>query len=311
MRRLVETVTRAAPLDTPVVVEGPTGSGKELVAELLHTGSGRHGEFVAVNAASVPESLADSELFGVVRGAFTGAGSDRRGLIGAADGGTLFLDEAADLPLSVQTKLLRVLDSGLLRPVGGQALRRARFRLVVSVQVSPRSLVADGRWREDFYYRVAGLHIQVPALSARASDISILARHFLGEHGLTIADPDRWAELEALEWPGNVRQLRRAVERAIFDAAGAAVAVADLLEAVREETRLRAVRPAPEPAASHPSATLTDAIRDYITSVLSEVSGDTRAAARMLGLSRSQLYRKMQALGIRPRPLGAVANTRS
>jgi DNA-binding NtrC family response regulator len=315
MRKLAETIRRAAPLDTPVIIEGPTGSGKERVAELLHDLSGRGGKFIAVNVASLSDSIADSELFGALRGSYTGADADRRGLVTAAANGTLFLDEAADLSTAVQAKLLRVLDNGMLRPVGGAAPTRIRFRLVVSLQSPAVDLVVAGRWRSDFYYRAAGLLIRVPPLEARRSDIPLLIGAFLQEHGLTAEWGESWAEVLAYPWPGNVRQLRRAVERAAFECSGSSVTAAALHRAVQVEDRLD-LRVPTSPSQSQPGpeppTTLRDAIRDYITSVLTGMNGDTREAARALGLSRSQLYRKMEAFGIRYQERGGgVADLRT
>lgn len=294
MLSLADQIRRAAPLEVPVIIQGPTGAGKEHVAEALHSLSGRRGQFVPVNVASLSEAMADSELFGATRGAYTGASADRSGLVATAADGTLFLDEAADLALPVQAKLLRVLDSGVLRPVGATAGRQVKFRLVISVQEPAGKLVASGRWRADFYYRVAGLVIGVPALAHHPSDVPLLVRHFAKARGLSIAEDQNWNELMKYPWPGNVRQLRRAVERAAFDSVGPVVTAEAVLSAVRHEDAERDVTPVELSA----TGTLRDAARSHIRSVLASTNGDTRTAAVVLGLSRSQLYRKMQALGV-------------
>lgn len=183
MHRLRAEIAQAALVDAPVVIEGKTGSGKEVAVELLHQRSGRAGQLVAVNVAALPEQLIESELFGSVRGAFTGAHADRPGLIEGAAEGTLFLDEAAELPLMLQVKLLRALEGGVIRRVGATRDTRIRFRLVLSSQEPPGSLVSAGKWRSDFYYRVAGIHLRVPALAEHVSDVPLLIDHFLAQLG--------------------------------------------------------------------------------------------------------------------------------
>lgn len=296
MRRLAEVVRRAAPLDTPVIVHGPTGAGKEHVAESLHRLSGRRGALVPVNVASLSESIADSELFGAMRGAYTGASADRPGLIAAAAEGTLLLDEAADLPVLVQAKLLRALDNGTLRPVGAATDRRVRFRLVLCIQDSAQELVASGRWRPDFYYRVAGLVVRVPPLAERVSDIPLLVQYFAAQHGLPIQADADWERVMHYSWPGNVRQLRRAVDRAVFQAPGEPVEPVAILEALADDL---VVAGSGVERQCVPPTTLRDAERNHIATMLAQTAGDVAAAAMLLGLSRSQLYRKLQRFGLR------------
>ncbi len=295
MLRLFDQVQRAAPLESPVLVHGPTGAGKEHVAEALHTMSGRRGRFVAVNVASLPEAIADSELFGAVRGAYTGATADRGGLVASAANGTLFLDEAADLPIAVQVKLLRLLDSGVCRAVGATTARPVNFRLVLSAQLPSRDLLGTGRWRPDFYYRAAGLLLRVPPLRERVSDVPALVNHLLDHAGRPRFEPQACAPLMSHPWPGNVRQLKRAVERAIFDACGGPVTIEAIVSAA-DDAGSRDVSPDTPPPGRR-AASLREVERGHIESVLLSTDGDARTAAGILGLSRSQLYRRLQALG--------------
>jgi DNA-binding NtrC family response regulator len=302
---LLDSIRRAAPLDAPVLIHGATGVGKELVAERLHTLSGRRGGLVSINVAGLPEALVESELFGAVRGAYTGAASDRRGLVETSAGGTLYLDEAADLSLAVQAKLLRVLETGQVRPVGAAFDRHVRFRLVVSLQQDARTLVASGRWREDFFYRVAGICLHVPRLAERSSDIPALVRHFLAQIGRPAVDESDCAPLLRHHWPGNVRELRRVVERAAFLAGDEGIGAEHLHRALGVLVEAQA-RPAGVPAdvafapADGAPRTLREMERAHIEATLAEVAGNTKAAARLLGLSLSQLYRRFAAHEIVP-----------
>ena len=296
MERLRSDLERAAALDLSVLLQGPTGSGKELAAELVHDLSARKGPLVPVNVASLPELLAEGELFGVRRGAYTGAVSDRAGLIERAAGGTLYLDETGDLSRSLQAKLLRVLDHGMVRRLGAGFDTPVDFRLVLSVQHPAHELVDNGRWRSDFFYRVASIVVDVPALRERATDIPLLVNHFLGLMGRGPLARGRLEPLLSLEWEGNVRQLRRVVERAVFVAGAEPVTPDQILTAARSFRQGCTIAPPGTPQ----NRTLRDAERDHIAVVLRETGFDTTAAAAILGLSRSQLYRRMEAAGIQP-----------
>jgi two-component system, NtrC family, response regulator HydG len=296
MLALYDDIRHAAPQRAPLVIEGPTGSGKELVARAVHELSGCKGSLVAVNLGEIAEQLVESELYGAVKGAYTGAVADRRGLIEAAAHGTLFLDEAGDLPLSLQSKLLRVLETECIRRVGGTTETATAFRLVVSIQRPASELAADGRWRTDFYYRVAGLRLKVPALADRRSDIPLLAKHFV--RGLEATMPSDY-DLDALQthdWPGNVRELRRVVERALHSARGRPLRGEDLCAAIEIIQPARALdvlseRPLRE--------SLQEAERRHIEQVLTRTNGDWRAATALLGVSKSTFYRRLEALGLR------------
>lgn len=293
MLALFDEVHAAASLDAPVLIEGETGTGKELVAQALHELSARRGRLVAVNAAELAEPLAEAELFGAVRGAYTGAVTSRPGLIRSADGGTLFLDEACDLPLSLQAKLLRVLEGGRVRQVGSEVDRPVRFRLVMSVQRPVWELVATGRWRQDFFYRVAGIVLRTPRLSDRKSDIPALASHLLAGLGAGELPEELADRLAAHRWSGNVRELKRVLERIIHRAWGRPIAAKDVDQALQEERSN-----APHVDRRAVSRTLRDVERHHIELTLDEVGGDWQAAALVLGLSRSAFYRRLEELDI-------------
>ena len=283
MQALYESIVRFAQTSLPVIVTGETGTGKECVARALHDVSGWPGQFVAINVAALPDGLAECELFGSMRGAFTGA-TDRAGLIQKADRGTLVLDEAADLSHTIQVKLLRVLEDGRVRRVGGTDERPTRFRLVVTTQRDPGALCEEGHWRRDFYFRVSGAVLRVPPLAERASDIPLLAAHFANVQGAPLAEPVM-AWLASRPWPGNVRELRYAVERAANDE------LLDLSPPVSES------RPA-----GGVSCTSTEELRSieavvaaHIRVVLAACAGNKQRAAVILGLSPSQVYRRLQA----------------
>ena len=295
MLRLFDSIRRAAPLNAPVIIQGPTGSGKELVAQALHALSGRRGSVVAVNVGAIPEALAEGELFGVARGAYTGAVRDRRGLIEAANGGTLFLDEGAELSIQMQIRLLRALEYGTFRPVGCSTDRHVNVRLVVSVQESVSELVGSKRWREDFFYRVTGLVLSVPALIDRPTDISLLVDHWLEHLGLAPLAGLGCQELAAYEWPGNIRELQRAVERAVFEVRDRPVAARDILEAA-----LLSAASAGRKREPVPSAHLRDIEKDHIQAVLRDAGYNTKQAAIRLGIPLRQLYRRFKTLGITP-----------
>jgi DNA-binding NtrC family response regulator len=296
MLALFEELRSAAPLVSPVLIEGETGTGKELVAQALHVLSKRKGKLVVVNVAELAEPLAEAELFGVARGAYTGAAASRPGLIMAADQGTLFLDEAGDLPPALQLKLLRVLEGGRIRHVGAEAERPVVFRLLLSVRQTARDLLAAGRWRPDFYYRVAGIAIRTPLLAERRSDVPALANHFLAELGASPLPVEELADLRRHAWPGNVRELRRVVERALHHARGRGVVAEDLRRALGAENGTGS-----EAERRSGSRTLRDMERRHIEATLASVAGNWEAAAEELGLSRSAFYRRLEALNI-PRP---------
>ncbi len=296
MERVRDQIKDVAGSDATLLLLGESGTGKELVARAVHAKSGRRGApFVAVNCAAIPEGLLESELFGHERGAFTGATQKRTGLFVAATGGTLFLDEVGDLPPAVQAKLLRVLQDRTVRSVGGREEIHVDLRLISATNRDLAALLADGRFREDLYYRLAVIPIRLPSLRERPEDIPLLARHFLaraaGALSKTIEgfDDAAMAWLTTHGWPGNVRELENVVERAATLARGPVVTLADL----RIEFAALVGRDVP----SH--STLAELERAYVRRVLEQTAGDKPAAARILGISVRTLQRKYPDLGSR------------
>jgi DNA-binding NtrC family response regulator len=278
------------PADATVLIEGETGTGKEVTARALHAESSRAaGPFVAVNCAALPADLFESELFGSLRGAFTGASHTRPGLFDAARGGTLLLDEIGELPRGAQAKLLRVLESGSYRPLGAVREKPAEARVLAATNRDLARLCASGEFRLDLYYRVAVLRIQLPPLRERRADIPGLVEHFLARAGRlpkTIA-PEAMAQLLAHVWPGNVRELRSVVERTLLRASGPVIDAFELEEPI--ETTPRAAAPALGPAES--------------LRVLLEHSGRLADAATALGVSPRTLQRRLRAGGFSARTL--------
>ena len=304
--RLREQIAMAAPTNGRVLIHGENGTGKELVARSIHAQSRRSaGPFVEVNCAAIPDELLESELFGHVRGAFTGAVSDRRGKFEAADGGTLFLDEIGDMSLKSQAKVLRVLQEQVVEPVGGRVGVEVDVRVVAATNKSLQEEIQAGRFRDDLFYRLNVVPIFVPPLRDRREDIDLLSKHFLGryasEYGrrAKTVDPLALATLQKYRWPGNVRELRNVIERVVIMVPGPIVTAPDLgfLETSQRH-------PAAQSGQAQRPVRLQDARdqfeRDYILQVLTEQRGNITHAAGALGLERSNLYRKMRAFGIRP-----------
>lgn len=289
-------ITCAAVMRTPVLVEGPTGVGKELVVQRLYRESGLSGKLVPMNAAAVPESLAEAELFGAVRGAYTGLAQTRSGHVHDARGGMLFLDEAGDLPLTLQAKLLRVLESGEVGRLGSLSTERVDFRLVVSVQESPGRLVQAGRWRADFRYRVCGIRLRVPPLQARMSDVPLLAAHFAAAANLQFLHEASLAPLQDFTWPGNVRQLRQVIERAGFLAAPGPITSRAIAASLASEADSEAEERLPD--RGRPAA-------QELRELLGEHQERVSRVADHLRVCRGTVYRWMREYGLRPRRAGA------
>ena len=307
IEQLRQQIAMAAPTNGRVLVFGENGTGKEMVARMVHALSRRHsGPFIEVNCAAIPEELIESELFGHVRGAFTGAVSDRRGKFEAADGGTIFLDEIGDMSLKTQAKVLRVLQEQVVEPVGSTQRIKVDARVIAATNKDLPSAIRSGEFREDLYFRLAVIPIFVPPLRDRAEDIPVLAEHFMAafaqEYGRRPKGfaPGAMALLLRYAWPGNVRELRNLIERLVIMAPGDTIEVGDLafLEAAAGST------PAPAPPDTTPLVALHEARdrfeRDYILRALAEQHGNMSRTAEVLGVERSNLYRKMRAFGIAP-----------
>ena len=282
MQQVVGIATQVAHADVPVVITGPNGAGKEKIADIIHANSAcKAGPYVKVNMGALPAELVESELFGAEAGAYTGAQKARAGRFEAADGGTLFLDEIGNLPLAGQVKLLRVLQTGEFERLGSTQTRRVKVRVVTATNSDLRAAIAEGRFREDLFYRLNVIELHVPPLGERREDVLPLARAFLGErHTLS---PQAERALLDHSWSGNVRELQNCMRRAALLAEGVAVDVEALGLPV---TRTAAATPVAEPS------------REDIESVLRRHGGVIAAAAQELGLSRQALYRRMEKFGI-------------
>jgi DNA-binding NtrC family response regulator len=284
IRELRALIARVAPLQLPVLIEGPTGSGKELVAEALHALSGRRGRFVALNVCALPDTMFEAALFGHVRGAFTGALADSPGYFAEADGGTLFLDEIGGLDSSLQPKLLRAIETGCYRSVGARVDRRSELRVVAASNQPIHELVGAGRFRADLAHRLSGVILTVRPLHERLEDIPALVRHFAAGVDLVITEA-AMRQLQGHDWPGNVRELRNVIERAIAFADSATIHSTDIVAAMQRHTR--AMR-----------ATPSDLERKQLLDALEASAWDTVSAAARLEVHRATVYRRMQRLGI-------------
>jgi len=285
--RATELARRFAPGDAPILLVGPTGTGKDLLAQHIHEWSGRSGEMVDVNCAAIPESLVESTLFGHRRGAFSGAVEGSVGLLEHADGGTLFLDELCSLALGAQAKLLRVLETGVVRRVGETATRPARFRLVCAVQERLEGRVRAGTFRMDLLQRVGGIVISLPALAERGRDLVLLARHFAAERGCDLSS-EAACRLALHTWPGNVRELKAAVGRACWLSRQTLLSV----ETVEEALGCGADLGVGQQASAGPA---------WLARVLAvcEAHGwHGGRAAEALGVHRTTLYRRLRSEGV-------------
>jgi len=298
LRELRERVAQLATSDVTVLISGETGTGKELVANLLHTnGAGRSGSFVVVGCSTIPASLAESELFGHVKGAFSGAVAAHTGLVRAAHGGTLFLDDVGSLSLDLQAKLLRVLQQRSVRPIGSTQEVAADFRLIASTSVNLADLVEKGAFREDLYYRLAVVEVSVPPLREREHDALLLAEVFLHEASLRAGKTVRALStaaaraLLAYRWPGNVRELKNALDYAVTVAEFDHLSESDLPEAVHARRNYSGDTRADDPRWSAVE-------RQHIEAVLRSVDGNRARAARLLGIDRRTLHRKLDRLAI-------------
>jgi DNA-binding NtrC family response regulator len=299
MQQVVRTVERLAPSDATVLITGESGTGKEVISDLIHALSPRSkGKIVKINCAAIPRELIESELFGSVKGAFTGANSDRDGYFRQADGGTLFLDEISEMPIDVQSKLLRVLQDQEVRPVGSKSSYKTNCRIVAATNRNPEDAIKDGKLREDLFYRISALSVYLPPLRERRDDIMPLANSFLkrfsaqANRDIRGFKQDAIERLTAFDWPGNIRQLQNEIQRAVLLSEGDEVAAADL--------SITDVRVSASPNAdSDTSFTLLEGVeRNAIVSTLKETNGNKLETAKRLGIGRQTLYNKIKAYGI-------------
>lgn len=289
MVEIYKTVSRVAPTDATVVIEGETGTGKELVARMIHRFSRRGNHpFVPVDCASIAPSLLESELFGAMRGAFTGADRDRQGVFEAAHRGTVFLDEIGDIELNFQVKLLRFLQEREIRPVGASRSKEVDVRVLAATNRDLQRLVDDGKFREDLWFRLNVVRIVLPPLRDRRADIPLLARFFVNKYNgrynreLKLMDSGLRA-LQEHTWPGNVRQLQHVVERLVV--------LADRVDGASVQEGLTAME-----AREKPVDTLAEAEEDQIRRVLAATAGNKSKAAQILGIERKTLYRKLERM---------------
>lgn len=301
MRNVRDLVTRVGETDASVLITGESGTGKELVARAIHQASSRRkGPFVAINCAAVPQALLESELFGHARGAFTDAKSARTGLFVQANNGTLFLDEIGELPIEMQPKLLRALQERKVRPVGENTEVSFDARIVATTNRDLESEVHDKRFREDLYYRINVVRIEVPPLRERGSDVLLLAQHFVkrfsaaaNKHVIGISTPAA-EKLMAYDWPGNVRELENCIERAVALTRFDNITVEDLPEKIRDYRASRLVVSADNPTEL---ITMAELEKRYMFRVLAFVNGNKSRAAEILGFDRRTLYRKLERYG--------------
>ena len=308
MAHLREQVALAAPTNGRVLILGDNGTGKELVARTIHyTSRRKSGPFVEVNCAAIPEELIESELFGHVRGAFTGAVADKPGRFEQASGGTIFLDEIADMSLKTQAKVLRVLQEQVMERVGGTQRIKVDVRVLAATNKDLTGEIRAGRFREDLYFRLNVIPIFVPALRDRQQDIPLLAEHFMallaaeyGRRPKRLA-PEAAARLQQYAWPGNVRELRNVIERLIIMVGGDTITAQDLGFLGRDGAE-SAPAPAGQPGPLRPLSEARDEFeKEYILQTLAAQQGNMSRTAEVLGVERSNLYKKLRAFGITPR----------
>ena len=297
MQNVVRTLERIAPSDVTILITGESGTGKEVIADLIHSLSPRSkNKIIKVNCAALPRELIESELFGSVKGAFTGAHADRDGLFRQAEGGTLFLDEISEMPIDTQSKLLRVLQDQKVRPVGGKTDYQTNCRIIAATNRKPEEAIKDGKLREDLFYRISAISVYLPPLRERRDDIMPLANAFLKRfaaqanrtlRSFTLAAADR---LTSFDWPGNIRQLQNEIQRAVLLCEGPDVDASDL--SVSEILMV--------PSEGHDTSfTLLEGVeRNAIIQMLRETGGNKLETAKKLGIGRQTLYNKIKAYGI-------------
>jgi DNA-binding NtrC family response regulator len=297
MQDVVRTVERIAPSDVTILITGESGTGKEVIADLIHALSPRSkNKIIKINCAALPRELIESELFGSVKGAFTGAHADREGLFRQAEGGTLMLDEISEMPVDTQSKLLRVLQDQEVRPVGGKSSYKTNCRLIASTNRKPEDAIKESKLREDLFYRISAISVHLPPLRDRRDDILPLANAFLkrfaaqANRDIRCFKPEAIERLTAFDWPGNVRQLQNEVQRTVLLCEGNEVAVTDLSVANAKVGNADG---------TDTSFTLLEGVeRNAIIQTLKETGGNKLETAKRLGIGRQTLYNKIKAYGI-------------
>ena len=297
METLLAEAKLAAQSEASLLIQGESGTGKELLARAIHHASPRRGKpFVAINCGAIPAELLESELFGHVKGAFTGATRDHPGLFLSADGGTVFLDEIGDMPLPLQVKLLRVLQEGEVRPVGATEMRAVDVRILSATHCDLEEAVASGGFREDLYYRLNVVNLRLPPLRERREDIPLLAQHFLAaltekyHRRIRGFAPDALDMLAAADWPGNIRQLANALEQCVALCTTPTIPASLVARALRDK-----------PAEIQPLAEARAAFeRDYLVNLLKLTRGHVSEVARLAGRNRTEVYRLLQRHGLTP-----------
>jgi len=295
-KEVLEMTRRIADSDVPVLIEGESGTGKELFAKALHYWSSRADEpFVPVNSGALPEHLLESELFGHARGAFTGASQDKKGLVEAAKGGTLFLDELGEMPLALQVKLLRFLETGEFRRVGDVRERHVTVRVVAATNRDMEKEVAEGRFREDLYYRLNVVKLTIPPLRERKGDLPALIDHFIGrtKDPLKRLSEEALATLEQYDFPGNVRELSHLIERGVLLSKGSMIQGDDLLLPQSVKTK------AETEVQLSPLCSLEEVEKVHIENALKQMNWNKTKAADVLGISVRNLYRKIDQFGLK------------
>jgi len=300
IRKIHETIRTAAPSDASVLIEGESGTGKELIATAVHTESHRSsGPFVSINCAAIPNELIESELFGYRKGAFTGAQRDKRGLIEVAEGGTLLLDEVAEMPLHLQTKLLRVLQERKLRRLGDEREIEVNFRLVSATNRDTSLLLEQGLLRKDLYFRISTIKIKVPPLRQRRDDIILLARRLLERYNqqyqrnIRNISQETVMRLTHYDWPGNVRELESVIERAVLFCQGDELTVVDLPDELHD------FQLTPHRVFVPPTLSLEQVERDVIIQTLERTNGNVKKSAEILRVHRPTFYRMLKKFGIK------------
>ncbi|MGE0395787.1 MAG: sigma-54-dependent transcriptional regulator [Kofleriaceae bacterium] len=306
LQKVKDLIDRVADADAALLITGESGTGKELVAHAVHRrGRSSTGPFVAINCAAIPEALIESELFGHVKGAFTDARAPRQGLFLKANGGTLFLDEIGEMPLAMQPKLLRALQERTVRPVGGDVEIPYEARIVTASNRDLETEVAEKRFREDLFYRINVLRIDVPSLRARGNDVLFLAQHFIKQYSqqtnknVVGLSPPVAEKLLSYAWPGNVRELQNCIERAVAFTRFGELTVDDLPDKIRDYRSGELSIPG---IVATEIMTMDEVERRYITRVLQQVDGNKTTAAELLGVDRRTLYRKLERWGAAQEP---------